>query len=1204
MSVKYYSTTKDGKKDSQISIPTNAGKYIVEFEIIDTSNKTMWSNYATDSSAKREITYEIDPKEVRFTLTGGGTTPPKVEHNTADLAAPDSGSAQGTILGFQYDTLPGAFPEYHGTTLPTANGTYTATVISIDPNYTPNKTTTPSSVTFSVTGKMLTVPTIDTKSLPYTGSQVGFSLKDFDSATMEVVTSSLPTGVTFDNIRSFNATKAGKYKVKIALKDKTGSMYWSSGVRNDTADKEVEFEITPYKLSVSVDTDNNSGKIKVAANSKVTLTALITGFPIGTDVVNMLFSAEDDPYKYNLSYNLPSSTTSVSTGYPVNALNANVNVELNTGSLSQRTWDFVLKSDNPNYEFDVTPSGIKLEVVAPTQTTAPTWLLMRNGSRIDIQFGKLGDTTPVNYAKALTYNDRYTYEFKMLAPNGLTLDTSYGSHGDGYVVVAGKGSNNSALGKNADTYTTSVRLLDDDGNATVYTITWTIDPVKFDLSGIKWLNNGQLPYSGGSDCEATLDPKTLPAGLVPTYGNNKGTTVGMSGSASVSFTLDPAYVGNYIEPDESDPNTFTDPNSDFEWSKTWNIVPATIQASSWKNESYTDSNNKAFDVPVLRDPNAAGGIVTYEYYECDPMGNITNNTPITAIVWSESDAKYYIAKPILQDTNNYTLDDPSAQSKVFRVGKDLTKVQVSLEKDTMEYNTNPRHATVKVADAAVPNTAFELTYYDGYTRLATAPTEVGKYRVEVSLKSSYIDKYQIDGNYEFDYEITRAQIAIDWNRSAKPNVLNLKYGQINGVEYEIVDKDGAVVAYNDLKAGETYKIRAKIKDNQLANFIFADGTIETDWQEFSVSADDKLYDPNSPSNPSYPTTDPDLPGNNGDNSNPSGNNPGGSDGDGNGIDFGAILQKFKDYPIWQIIAIVISLILTIIFLAKTAKFDNERKKYKKKTDKLDTSVYAMAYLGAPPFLGIAMSIWTAIACVMIGLAVVSLIMMIAAKSRRNKAEEIYEESLEEYNRNQKDLDERKREAEYSRRDDEYRRHREEDNMRREEEYRRRDEDMQMMFMRMFGGANMGPGPDGAPQGGGAYMGFQRGMAPEDVRAIISDTVTALLPGMQQMLPQPASNDNTIKELIDKNDKNMQKMMERNDERMNQMMKNQEMLIEKLLERNDERPLAAAVAEPQIIEKVVEVPVEVEKIVEKEVPVEKIVEVPVEVEKIIEKEVPV
>ncbi|MDE6372088.1 MAG: hypothetical protein K2L61_00940, partial [Clostridia bacterium] len=693
ITVKYYSTDKNGKKDSAISIPTNAGKYIVEFEIVDTSGKTMWSNYSTNSAATREINYEINPKEVRFTLTGGGATLPKVEHNPADLATPDSGSAQNTILGLQYDSLPGALPEYHGTTLPTANGTYTATVIAIDSNYTPSKSAPSSSVTFSVTASMLTVPTIATGSMPYTGSQVMFSLSDFDSATMEVVTSALPTGVTFDNVRSFRATNAGKYKVKIALKQKNGSMYWASGVRNDTADKELEFEITPYKLSVSVDTDNSSGTIKVAANSKVTLTALITGFPIGTDVVNMLFSAEDDPYKYNLSYNLPNSTTSVSTGYAVNTANANVNVELDTGSLSQRTWDFVLKSDNPNYEFDVTPSGIKLEVVAPTQTTAPTWLLMRNGSRIDIQFATLGDTTPVNYSKALSFNDRYTYEFKMLAPSGLSLDPSYGSRGDGYFVAAGNGNNNLAIGKNADTYTTSVRLLDSDGNGTIYTITWKIDPVKFDLSGVKWLYNGQLPYDGGNDCEAELDPKTVPAGLVPAYGtNNKGTVVGQTGIASVSFTLDPAYAGNYIEPDENDPTTYIDPNSDFEWSKTWNIVKAQIQASSWKNEPYQDTNGKTFDRPVLRDPKAAGGIVEYEYYECDSTGNIINNTPVTInnIVWSESDAKYYIAKPILQDTNNYTLDDPSAQSKVFRVGKDLTKVSVTLENPTMEYNTNPR----------------------------------------------------------------------------------------------------------------------------------------------------------------------------------------------------------------------------------------------------------------------------------------------------------------------------------------------------------------------------------------------------------------------------------------------------------------------------------------------------------------------------------
>ncbi|MDE7348057.1 MAG: hypothetical protein K2N53_00150, partial [Clostridia bacterium] len=310
--------------------------------------------------------------------------------------------------------------------------------------------------------------------------------------------------------------------------------------------------------------------------------------------------------------------------------------------------------------------------------------------------------------------------------------------------------------------------------------------------------------------------------------------------------------------------------------------------------------------------------------------------------------------------------------------------------------------------------------------------------------------------------------------------------------------------------------------------------------------------------------------------------------------------------------------------------------FNKKADKLESSVYAGA------FLGLAMTGWTAIACVLMGLAVVSLVIMLIAKSRCNKAEENYEDSLEEYQRNKADLDERKREAEYSRRDDEYRRHREEDNMRREEEYRRRDEDMQIMFMRMFGG-NMG-GADGAPQG--AYMGMQRGIAPEEVRAIISDTVTALLPGMQQLLPQQAStNDEVIKSLIEEQKamrEVMQKLAEQpaerivekevvattaNDETIKQMMKtqenlmqNQEKLMEKILElsANQSQPQAQIIEKEipveKIVEKVVEVPVEVEKIVEKEVPVEveKIVEkevvkeVPVEkvVEKVVEKEVKV
>ncbi|MDE7348242.1 MAG: hypothetical protein K2N53_01100, partial [Clostridia bacterium] len=423
----------------------------------------------------------------------------------------------------------------------------------------------------------------------------------------------------------------------------------------------------------------------------------------------------------------------------------------------------------------------------------------------------------------------------------------------------------------------------------------------------------------------------------------------------------------------------------------WNIVKAVIQSSSWKNSS-TTVNDKAFDIPILRDPNAEGDVVKYEYYECDSNGNILNNTPISVndIVWSESEAKFYKAKPVLQDTLNYELDNPEALSKVFRVGKDLTKVQVSLESASMEYNTNPRHAKVSVANGALPTTAFDLTYYDGYTRLTTAPTEVGKYRVEVSLKTSYIDKYQIDGDYEFDYEIVKAQIAEDWNDNIKPPTLKLKFGQINGVEYEIVDSDGNVLAYNALKAGDTYKIRAKIKDKELNHFVFVGDKVETDWHEFSVSNNDQLYDPNSPSNPSYPTTDPDLPSNSGDDT-PSGNNPGSGDTNGGGT-LDEILAKLREIPLWQIIASVISIILIIIFLSKTAGYESKRKKFNKKADKLESSVYAGA------FLGLAMTGWTAIACVLMGLAVVSLVIMLIAKSRCNKAEENYEDCLEEYNR--------------------------------------------------------------------------------------------------------------------------------------------------------------------------------------------------------------
>ena len=143
----------------------------------------------------------------------------------------------------------------------------------------------------------------------------------------------------------------------------------------------------------------------------------------------------------------------------------------------------------------------------------------------------------------------------------------------------------------------------------------------------------------------------------------------------------------------------------------------------------------------------------------------------------------------------------------------------------------------------------------------------------------------------------------------------------------------------------------------------------------------------------------------------------------------------------------------------------------------------------------------------------------------------------------------------------------------------------MLFMHMGGGnGNMNGG-----MAQGAYMGL--GIGADEIRGIISDTVTTLLPGMQQMLPQTASvsdNDEVIKKLVEGQDMLMRKFAEQqpvekvierevagasvDSETIKQMMKNQETLMQKIIELSAEKKV-----ETQVVEKIVEKPVE--KIVE-------------------------
>ncbi|MDE6757779.1 MAG: hypothetical protein K2J89_00710, partial [Clostridia bacterium] len=488
----------------------------------------------------------------------------------------------------------------------------------------------------------------------------------------------------------------------------------------------------------------------------------------------------------------------------------------------------------------------------------------------------------------------------------------------------------------------------------------------------------------------------------------------------------------------------------------------------------------------------------------------------------------------------------------------------------------------------------------------------------------------LSGTTQYEFEITKSIVSTQWKTGAKPPVLDLKYRQINGVEYEIVDSNGNIITdISQIVPGE-YQIRAKIKD--AVNYIFDDETLVTEYVSFTIREGDTVYDPNDSTNPNYPQTDPDDSNSSGD--------PSTDPDDKNGIvDFDKIGQVLKEW--WQVIASVISIILIIIFTSKGIGYENKRKENKRAIESKYNTFYAVSGTG---LFGLSMTNWTIIACVLMGMAVLSFIFMLIEKRGYKKSQRDLEDAKDEFIRNKEELAERKRTEE-------------------REEAKRQNEEMQMMFMHMMGG-----NANGGQQGGYAYAG--QGLGADEIRGIVSETMTAMLPNFQQYLPQQASNNDELVEKLlaktEKNEETIQKLMKKiaeqpvekiverevaattvsdevldrlasrlqppssnisdetleklanklqpvvSDEAIKQMLKTQEDLMhnqEKLMEKILELSANQQPNEPQVVEKIVEVPVEkivekevpveVEKIVEKEVPVEKIVEVPVEVEKIVE-----
>ena len=1158
----------------------NVGIYTATVSLKPQTGKPIiWSDGTTTSKTFNFVISKKDA-EVEFTIPAGGGLP-TVDFKAGSIIRGDTNPPTITLLYSKKGTA-GQSP-----TPPTSPGSYVATAsIPDNCNY---KLTGTLTCEFSLDLQKVKVPGLSALTGNFTGAPNTFMLTDYDPTLVNIEPIS---GVTIDKVqKTLTITDAGSYEIKASLVDDV-NYNWDTTTPDDYLPKVIgKIEITPANANVGITTEDGETQLEceMADTPKM---QIFVGTLGGERVkVNIYAVPEGGSGKFLVASNVVASDSANEFTLSLTALNVGATYKLHA--------ELTNKSDEKNCNYILIPTTEPtLTVKAAARPVQVNWRLT-HGTKIYKH--NAGSTPSVTFGESLAYNGvEYVWKVdtNMLALNNYAIDATYGNNG--YA---------DERQTNAGTYTTKVYIKStlvggvDPGE---FEINWTVDKAKFDLSKVKWKGDGTLEFNGQLQ-EMVLEG--MPDNLEITYGgddSHREVADGLTVTVDYISFASASDGQNYILPDISDSTTY---KGSVDWTKNWKIIPKNI-AVQWGKELLSDTNGNPFNIAILRSK-AENEVVIHTYYKSDGKGNkVGAAISESDIVVPESGTEYYICELTLSSNDGYKL--VGTTTREFAVTNQGTAVKFTPNKLTFAYTGNEVMLRF-TNNGNLKSSQYKVEYYDSKGNvLSSAPMAVGKYNVKIKLNDD-LKGYFIGGDDEWEIEIVARVIAESWNTTSKPPRLNINKTELDMVEYKFEDENGNAVTFEGLKNKVgLYKVKAVISDKYKGNCSFASGGNETEWIDFELTDDDlaNMQDPNDPT--LYPD-DPDMQEPEEPDDNPSGDINSGNQPGGDGSALDELLKKLKELPLWQLIASFVSIILIIIFMSKGIGYASKAKQSKKMAE----SKFKTYYAGA--FLGLAFGGWTAIACVLMGLAVLSLVFMILEKNRHNKALIAFEEAKDEYERNRADI-----------------------------EAKRRDENMQMMFMHMMGGNNGG-------QGG--YV--QQGLGAEEMRGLISETVTAMLPGMQQMLPQQASaNDEVVQKLIEQNEKLMQdnarnqetmqslmqqlaerpaeKIVERevaasnvNDELVNKLIEQNEKLMQKLaeqperivekeavasnvnedlvnrlIEQNDrlmqrlaeQQPQQVVMAQPQVIEKIVEKPVE--KIVEKEVRVE----VPVEtvVEKVVEK----
>ncbi len=1061
-----------------------------------------------ESDAVRWFEYTITKKPIGVDTSLKDNVPQAVAKSGA-VYSRDSGD-KAPKFGFTYKSSDGkSYTQY-----PTGIiGDYTAAVnITNECNYMLDDTYT---IDFSIQKTRLPEFSIDTSPKEYYGGTYTFNLSPKTNLDKIKVTVNSPATYK-DGVVTLK--EVGKYTVTIALADDGKDTCWDTA-DNSIAPYDIILNVTQKKLTPTITCSDEDYGWEFGEAPTFTITDdRVSGENVDYRIY-YLKSGSDRKYDFadeGMQFTANGLVLTMPNDFPIG--NYKLGVEL-----ADTNGNYYIEGTSKTRDFSVVGSDIKV--------TASSIKWQVNNKAIDeLTNGKL----------ILTYNGspfKFGVDDSNLKDLGVKIDSSKQGTIDGF---SGKIEQTDV----GDSFAVTVHLCNYDDTYETYSgsfdLIYEIQKGKYDLSKVKWNYNSNTVWNFNNDWYTVEITIGMPSGLSvkeTDYDGNKQKFAGDGYVAKVvRFTNSNT---NYVTPLSGKPETY---DGEFEWSVTWSIGKATIDVE-WEDETVAGLQ---FKVPRVIGNNGqhidSRGYMYYKYVD----GEVGEKIPVESIEVGDSAVRYWIEAVLTENAQqNYVISEDSKMT-VFIVGSNFERVNVELEDTLYMYDGTPHGGKLKMTLGTLDISKIHTEYYkdsvDDANKVDGVPVDAGNYVIVLSLDKSDEENGYLLSKTQLTYTIDTAKIIAVWNTNGQiPVLANLDENLKEVVGYIYYDAEGKELeAGATLEMGKTYRVKAIIKGNYSNNYAFIAEDGETILEDSTATGEEEftLKDKH-----------------NGD-----GNNVGIGSGDPNAGAIDELLAKLMGLPLWQLIVSVISIILTIIFMSKTASYNAKRKKFNKKTDKID-KVYAV---GA--FLGIASTIWTAIACVLIALAVVSLIIMLVAKSRCNKAEEEYEDRLDEYNRIKAESDERKR-----------------------------DENMRMMLMGMLG------------NNGGQFS--QQGASIDDMRMMINDAVTAMLPNVQQYLPQQAStNDDLVEKLLEKTEKNeetIQKLMRKivdqptekviarevavanaNDETVKTILEGQRVIMQQLAELS-----AKQNNQPQVVEKVIEKEVPVEKIVEKvvEVPVGKIVE---------------